>query len=1137
MFAIYCVESKASFPSDITIYQQKRGLLLDSSRKEGGGGARGGKNAASSASAAAAAAPGGLLPTNLVLVSTLDGSIRGIDRFQGDVHWTLKGGPGSSLIKSNSNFETHKLYKPGPTSVDRRDSTGSSSEEEDTDRLFLDTFNDILTDGDDSDDYNDDPDFNLPDHWDDSDDAEDPDIYYIIEPQDGGTLYIYGDGRPLEKLPFSVEEIVTNSPFRTPDGTTYIGRKSTLMIEIDPRNGRILQQIDLNKVDNQYRMATQSQYPARTIFLGRNEYKVAIYDDHYKKLWNVTYSEYIPNKLDWDVPTSTVPSDIYVAPDATQAITGINVQNGNLMWTRDLPYPVVSVFDVYRREDYTFAVSKQDPPKSLTKGAVGNMLSLMFRKHEIATAYVGVHDGSLFALSTKKYPLVQISPWASMYTGRRPGDTSSDHPSRMIEGSKGNDPNASDFEWTQKPHEMCCHGCEYHIDCLVGQHVVQSIIDDVDDEDHPLYHHSKLYLPTASSTSSSSSSSPSATTLPSFPTYHRLEDLENYDDDDDDERRKKGFFQEGFGKFWKSYVLVSSVIVYVYRDRVQTFYQVKVLPRWKKLLKKRAKEKRTRARIAAAALAEKEKISRERADSLNSLESFDADKFIKEKMDEERKQLEAVASAIAAQRVREEEEQRKKKEKEEAEEREKNERLAKASKQVVVVKKPSTGLDLESFKQSKSRVLEISDKVLGYGSHGTVVYKGIFDGRDVAVKRLLLDFYDVALKEVKLLQESDDHPNVVRYFYKEESDRFLYIALELCFGSLNDYMERSLPIPEMQQCDTMNPANILSQFTCGLQYLHSLKIVHRDIKPHNILLAPSKNRFMKDAPQMRVLISDFGLCKKLDGEQSSFNYTAASPAGTSGWRAPELLAGALAATSSDTSFSSTRDSSSTDPNTMMGRVKATRAIDIFSTGCVFYYVLSGGDHPFGNRFGRENNILNGHYDLSKLDSMGEDGIEAKDLVERMISTEPKQRPNCDTILSHPFFWSTSKRLAFLQDASDRFEIEERDPPSPLLQTLESDASTVIGVDWYKRIDRVVANDLGKFRKYDGKRVRDLLRALRNKKHHWQDLPDPVKKVYGEPPDQFLYYFTTRFPHLLLHTYYVVASHPSLKKEGSLGQYF
>lgn len=195
-----------------------------------------------------------------------------------------------------------------------------------------------------------------------------------------------------------------------------------------------------------------------------------------------------------------------------------------------------------------------------------------------------------------------------------------------------------------------------------------------------------------------------------------------------------------------------------------------------------------------------------------------------------------------------------------------------------------------------------------------------------------------------------------------------------------------MPVADLRLFDTMNPAHILSQFTCGLQYLHSLKIVHRDIKPHNILLAPSKHGITKDAAVMRILISDFGLCKKLDGEQSSFNYTAASPAGTTGWRAPELLAGALAVTSSDTSSTP----SSGDPN-MVGRVKATRAIDIFSAGCVFYYVLSGGDHPFGNRFGREHNILNGAYNLEKLDAMGEDGVEAKDLVERMLSNNPKSR--------------------------------------------------------------------------------------------------------------------------------------------------
>jgi hypothetical protein len=42
------------------------------------------------------------------------------------------------------------------------------------------------------------------------------------------------------------------------------------MIEIDPRNGKILQQIDLNKVENPYPLGHSQSYNARTIFLGRN---------------------------------------------------------------------------------------------------------------------------------------------------------------------------------------------------------------------------------------------------------------------------------------------------------------------------------------------------------------------------------------------------------------------------------------------------------------------------------------------------------------------------------------------------------------------------------------------------------------------------------------------------------------------------------------------------------------------------------------------------------------------------------------------------------------------------------------------------------------------------------------------------
>jgi hypothetical protein len=62
--------------------------------------------------------------------------------------------------------------------------------------------------------------------------------------------------------------------------------------------------------------------------------------------------------------------------------------------------------------------------------------------------------------------------------------------------------------------------------------------------------------------------------------------------------------------------------------------------------------------------------------------------------------------------------------------------------------------------------IQVTDNILGYGSHGTVVLEGKFEGRKVAVKRMLAEFYHVADHEVKMLQESDIHPNVVRYYFK-----------------------------------------------------------------------------------------------------------------------------------------------------------------------------------------------------------------------------------------------------------------------------------------------------------------------------------------------------------------------------------
>ncbi|KAG7250310.1 hypothetical protein CRUP_002036 [Coryphaenoides rupestris] len=61
-------------------------------------------------------------------------------------------------------------------------------------------------------------------------------------------------------------------------------------------------------------------------------------------------------------------------------------------------------------------------------------------------------------------------------------------------------------------------------------------------------------------------------------------------------------------------------------------------------------------------------------------------------------------------------------------------------------------------------------------------------------------------------------------------------------------------------------------------------------------------------------------------------------------------------------------------------------------------------------------------------------------------------------------------------------------------------------------------DLRKFRTYKGNSVRDLLRAMRNKKHHYHELPKEVQDTLGEVPEGFVSYFTSRFPRLLLHTH-------------------
>ncbi|XP_041473191.1 serine/threonine-protein kinase/endoribonuclease IRE1-like [Lytechinus variegatus] len=388
------------------------------------------------------------------------------------------------------------------------------------------------------------------------------------------------------------------------------------------------------------------------------------------------------------------------------------------------------------------------------------------------------------------------------------------------------------------------------------------------------------------------------------------------------------------------------------------------------------------------------------------------------------------------------------------------------------------------------KILFNPKQVLGQGCEGTFVFKGRFDNRDVAVKRILPDCFSFADREVDLLRESDEHPNVIRYFCTEADLQFRFIALELCTATLQEFVH------DRGRFHMLKPLDVLYQSTSGLAHLHSLNIVHRDIKPHNVLISQPNQH-----GKVKAMISDFGLCKKLAAGRMSFSRRS-GVAGTDGWIAPEML---------------------------IGQDRTTTAIDIFSLGCVFYYVLSSGKHPFGDSLHRQANIISGEY---SLDLLPPDDQVSHQLITRMIDPCFDKRPEANAILIHPFFWSPEKQLAFFQDVSDRIEKEPVD--CPLLVALETGSKKVVRDDWRQNITSELQSDLRKFRSYRGHSVRDLLRAMRNKKHHFRELPDEVKASLGKVPDQFVKYFTSRFPLLLLHVYGALAL---CREEPVLSKYY
>ncbi len=176
------------------------------------------------------------------------------------------------------------------------------------------------------------------------------------------------------------------------------------------------------------------------------------------------------------------------------------------------------------------------------------------------------------------------------------------------------------------------------------------------------------------------------------------------------------------------------------------------------------------------------------------------------------------------------------------------------------------------------------DGLIGRGSVG-VVYKG-YDGqidRPVAIKSLRLDILSGVVDRDRLLQRFSTearsagrcvHPNIVTVFDYVEQDDTPYIVMEFVdAGTLENVINSGAMLPLRQI------GEIMVQLVSALEHAHSKGIVHRDVKPSNILCPTATS----------IKVTDFGVAR-FDATNLT-NSTGLGAIGTPNYMSPEQFLG------------------------------------------------------------------------------------------------------------------------------------------------------------------------------------------------------------------------------------------------------
>lgn len=278
------------------------------------------------------------------------------------------------------------------------------------------------------------------------------------------------------------------------------------------------------------------------------------------------------------------------------------------------------------------------------------------------------------------------------------------------------------------------------------------------------------------------------------------------------------------------------------------------------------------------------------------------------------------------------------------------------------------------------------DKV-GEGTYG-VVYKcqNKYTKELVALKKIRLENEDegipsTAIREISILKQMN-HPNIVKLVDLIHGDKKLFLVFEYLDHDLKKYLDMKGGPLEPQLVKSY-----LYQITLAIRYCHSKRILHRDLKPQNLLI--DKNGIIK--------LADFGLARAFGVPIKTLTHEVL----TLWYRAPEIL---------------------------LGQKEYSTPVDIWSLGLIFYEMahrrpLFAGDSEIDQIF----KIFQMHGTptektwpgITKLPEfkptfpqfhykglkeynkkLDEKGL---DLLEQMIQIDPAKRISAKRALNHPYF--------------------------------------------------------------------------------------------------------------------------------------